>query len=255
VQALLDRLGELGATVVEVDTDGIYFVPPAASPAVSEDHLVSELSAVLPEGIQLELDGRYVAMFSYKMKNYVVLDDRGKLLIKGSGLRSRGIELFQRLWMEEMFRLLLTGRREEIPALVSRWEEDFRAHRVPLKQFMKTETLQESLAVYRQKLEAGARNVGAAYELAQASSRSYQPGDQVSYYVTGDSKRVKVNEAAKLAAEWSPSAPDENTAYYVSKLQELYEKFRPLIEQDGLSPVVLAEPAPAAPEQGRLYED
>jgi DNA polymerase elongation subunit (family B) len=221
---------------------------------VSEDHLVSELSAVLPEGIQLELDGRYVAMFSYKMKNYVVLDARGKLLIKGSGLRSRGIELFQRLWMEEMFRLLLTGRRDEIPALLSRWEEDFRAHRVPLKQFMKTETLQESLGVYRQKLQAGARNVGAAYELAQGSSRSYQPGDQVSYYVTGDSKRVKVNEAAKLAAEWSPDAPDENTAYYVAKLQELYEKFRPLIEQDGLSPVVEAEPAPAVPEQGNLYD-
>ena len=120
---------------------------------------------------------------------------------------------------------------------------------------MKTETLQESLAVYRQKLQAGARNVGAAYELAQGSSRSYQPGDQVSYYVTGDSKRVKVNEAAKLAAEWSPTAPDENTAYYVAKLQELYEKFRPLIEQDGLSPVTEAEPAPVAPEQGRLYDD
>ena len=58
-------------------------------------------------------------MFSYKMKNYVLLDERGKLLIKGSGLRSRGIELFQRRWMEEMFRLLLTGRRDEIPALVA----------------------------------------------------------------------------------------------------------------------------------------
>jgi DNA polymerase I len=262
VQALLDRLGELGATVVEVDTDGIYFVPPPASPGgspggspgASEEQLVSELSAVLPEGIQLELDGRYVAMFSYKMKNYVVLDERGKLLIKGSGLRSRGIELFQRLWMEEMFRLLLTGRRDEIPALVRRWEEDFRAHRVPLKQFMKTETLQESLGVYRQKLQAGARNVGAAYELAQGSSRSYQPGDQVSYYVTGESKRVTVNEAAKLAAEWSAAAPDENTAYYVAKLQELYEKFRPLIEQDGLSPVVEAEPLPAASEQGSLFD-
>ena len=255
VQALLDRLGELGATVVEVDTDGIYFVPPAAPPTASEDHLVSELSAVLPEGIQLELDGRYVAMFSYKMKNYVVLDARGKLLIKGSGLRSRGIELFQRLWMEEMFRLLLTGRRDEIPALVSRWEEDFRAHRVPLKQFMKTETLQESLAVYRQKLQAGARNVGAAYELALASARSYQPGDQVSYYVTGEGKRIKVNEAATLAAEWSEGAPDENTAYYVAKLQELHEKFRPLIEQDGLAPVVEDEPPPAPPEQTRLYDD
>jgi DNA polymerase elongation subunit (family B) len=253
VQALLDRLGGLGATVVEVDTDGIYFVPPARP----EEQLVAELSGALPEGIQLELDGRYVAMFSYKMKNYVVLDARGKLLIKGSGLRSRGIELFQRRWMEEMFRLLLTGRREEIPALVKRWEEDFLAHRVPLKQFMKTETLQESLAAYREKLQAGTRNVGAAYELALASARSYQPGDQVSYYVTGESKRIKVNEAAKLAGEWSETAPDENTAYYVAKLQELYEKFRPLIEQDGLVAVVDDEPAPAAAtaEQTRLYEE
>jgi len=73
--------------------------------------------------------------------------------------------------------------------------------------------------------------------------------------VTGDSNRIKVNEAAKLATEWSPAAPDENTEYYVAKLQELYEKFRPLIEQDGLSPVVEAEPPPAAPEQGRLFDD
>ena len=254
VQALLDRLGGLGATVVEVDTDGIYFVPPVEP----EEQLVAELSKALPDGIQLELDGRYVAMFSYKMKNYVVLDARGKLLIKGSGLRSRGIELFQRLWMEEMFRLLLTGRREEIPALVKRWEEDFLAHRVPLKQFMKTETLQESLTAYREKLQAGTRNVGAAYELALASARSYQPGDQVSYYVTGEGKRISVNEAAKLAGEWSEAAPDENTAYYVSKLQELYEKFRPLIEQDGLTPVVDDEPEPPPPppaQQQLLYEE
>jgi DNA polymerase I len=251
VQALLDRLGGLGATVVEVDTDGIYFVPPV----VPEDELVAELSKALPESIQLELDGRYVAMFSYKMKNYVVLDARGKLLIKGSGLRSRGIELFQRLWMEEMFRLLLTGRRDEIPALVKRWEEDFLAHRVPLKQFMKTETLQESLTAYREKLQAGARNVGAGYELALASARSYQPGDQVSYYVSGEGRRISVNEAAKLAGEWSEAAPDENTAYYVAKLQELYQKFRPLIEQDGLAPVFDDEPAPApAAQQQLLYE-
>jgi DNA polymerase elongation subunit (family B) len=156
--------------------------------------------------------------------------------------------------MEEMFRLLLTGRRTEIPALVARWVEDFRAHRVPLRQFMKTETLQESLAAYRDKLAAGGRNAGAAYELARASQRPYQPGDQISYYVTGDSKRVKVNEAAKLATDWSPSAPDENTAYYVGKLEELYEKFRPLIEQEGLRPVTEDEPAPAVPEQPGLYD-
>jgi DNA polymerase, archaea type len=233
VISLVERLGELGASVIEVDTDGLYFVPPEGQ---DEEALMAELERVLPSGIQLELGGRFEAMLSYKMKNYVLLDHRGKLLIKGSGLRSRGIELFQRRWLEEMFRLLLTGRREEIPALVKRWQEDFEAHRVPVKQFMKTETLQESPAGYQDKLRGGKRNVSAAYELALRSERPYQAGDQVSYYVAGDGKRVKVNEAAKLAAEWNPAVPDENTAYYLAKLHDLYEKFRPLIEQDGLAP-------------------
>ena len=70
----------------------------------------------------------------------------------------------------------------------------------------------------------------------------------MSYYVCGDDKRVKVNEAAKLATEWNPEAPDENTAYYVSKLEDLYEKFRPLIEQDGLSPAT-SDCAPEPPVQ------
>jgi DNA polymerase elongation subunit (family B) len=246
VQALVARLGELGAAVIEVDTDGIYFTPPPEQVgADAEARLIAELERVLPSGIQLELDGRYEAMLSYKMKNYVLLDERGKLLIKGSGLRSRGIELFQRRWMEEMFRLLLSGRREEIPALVARWREDFGGHRVPLKQFMKTETLQESPAGYQEKLRAGKRNPAAAYELALRSARPYQPGDQVSYYVCGDDKRVKVNEAAKLATEWNPATPDENTAYYVSKLDDLYEKFRPLIEQNGLcAPSIDSAPEP-----------
>jgi len=243
VMSLVKRLGELGASVIEVDTDGLYFVPPAGR---DEESLMTELEQMLPPGIQLELGGRYEAMLSYKMKNYVLLDHRGKLLIKGSGLRSRGIELFQRLWLEEMFRLLLTGRREEIPALVKRWQEDFEAHRVPVKQFMKTETLQESPAGYQDKLRDRKRNVSAAYELALRSERPYQAGDQVSYYVAGEGKRVKVNEAAKLATEWNPAAPDENTAYYLAKLHDLYEKFRPLIEQDGLAPAGDEEPEGAA---------
>jgi DNA polymerase I len=245
VQRLVAQLGELGAAVIEVDTDGIYFVPPLGG---DEDALVAELERALPPGIQLELDGRYEAMLSYKMKNYVLLDARGKLLVKGSGLRSRGIELFQRRWMEEMFRLLLTGHADEIPALHQRWQTDFQAHRVPVRHFMKTETLQESPAGYQDKVREGKRNPSAAYELALRSQRPYQPGDQVSYYVTGAGARVKVNEAAKLAVAWDPAAPDENTAYYLAKLDDLYEKFRPLIEQDGLRPAGEANEPPESPQ-------
>lgn len=245
VQSLVDRLRDIGATVIEVDTDGLYFVPPAwlagegraADQHLGEARLLAVLADELPAGIQLELDGPFPAMLSYKVKNYVLLDSRGRLLVKGSGLRSRGIELFQRQWMEEVFRCLLGGRRQDVPALVRRWEEDFLHHRVALRQFMKTETLQDSLAAYQEKVRTGRRNSAAAYELALRADRPYQAGDQISYYVSGGEPQVKVNEAAKLASTWDPSAPDENTGYYLAKLRELQAKFLPLIQYDGLRPI------------------
>ena len=156
--------------------------------------------------------------------------------------------------MEEMFRLLLTGRRTGIPALVQRYLDNFAAHRVPVKQFMKTETLQDSLETYREKVREGKRNPAAPYELALGSERPYQPGDQVSYYVTGQGLKVKVNEAAKLATQWDPGAPDENVEYYQAKMRELWEKFRPLIEQDSLIPIQ-EETEEAAPTQLTLSDE
>jgi len=74
------------------------------------------------------------------------------------------------------------------------------------------------------------RNPAAPYELALKSERPYQPGDQVSYYVTGNGVKVKINENCKLATQWDPNSPDENVEHYKEKLKELYEKFRPFTE-------------------------
>jgi len=232
IQAVMAWLRARGATVIEVDTDGLYFVAPedVRSPQ-DEDRLLADLTATLPEGIALELDGRYQAMFSYKMKNYALLDDAGRLTITGSGLRSRGLELFQREWMEEMFLHLLRGEPQKIRELTRRYAEAFERHALDVSKFMKTETLQDSLDTYREKIKGSRRNPAAAYELALRSERAHQPGDQVSYYVAGTSKRVKVHEAAKLASQWDPQNPDENVEYYKAKLVELEEKFRPFFAQ------------------------
>ena len=231
IQSAVAWLKTKGSTVIEVDTDGIYFVPPGETATETDEaRLIEELAATLPSGIDLELDGRYAAMFSYKMKNYALLDRSGRLIIKGSGLRSRGLELFQRRWLEEMLLLLLNGDKEAIPALYRRYLEELEQHRMDVALFMKTETLQDSLDGYQAKIKEKKRNAAAVYELALKAERPYQPGDQISYYVTGRSAKVKINENCKLASQWDAGNPDENVEHYKAKLEELYEKFRPFIE-------------------------
>ncbi|MBI2879808.1 MAG: hypothetical protein HYY19_08815, partial [Candidatus Rokubacteria bacterium] len=64
-----------GAVVVEIDTDGLYLVPPPEVRTEEEaERFMAEAAAILPEGIRLEQEGVYPAMFSYKMKNYALLD-------------------------------------------------------------------------------------------------------------------------------------------------------------------------------------
>jgi DNA polymerase elongation subunit (family B) len=237
IKGIVDWLETQGCRIIEVDTDGLYFTLPDEMDPSAADHLLDNLGSTLPEGIRLELAGRFRSMFSYKMKNYALLDEHGKLIIKGSGLRSRGLELFQRQWMKEMMLLLLRGEREKVQELTDRYLKDFDTHRFPVQMFMKTETLQDSLETYQQKVKAKKRNPAAHYELALKSARPYQPGDQISYYVSGQGAKVKVHEAATLASQWDPQRPDENVEYYKAKLLDLYEKFQPFIEQEGLVPI------------------
>jgi len=233
---ILERLDALGATVLEVDTDGVYFVPPADHRSQDDDKLLAALGADLPEEIVLELDGRYAAMLSYKAKTYALLDEKGRVTLKGSGFRSRGLEPLQRQVIEEVVRLLLIGRGPDVKPAIDRWLGELAARRVPVKTLARTETIQETLASYRERVAAGARNPSAAYELALASGRSVQTGDQVSYYVAGRGANVSVNDHAKFLVAWSPERPDENVEYYQAKVFEIWERFRPFAESDGLRP-------------------
>jgi DNA polymerase elongation subunit (family B) len=255
IQAAVAALEECGAQVIEVDTDGIYFVaPPGADDEPAVQRLVEGIGAAMPEGVRLEIDGRYPAMLSYKMKNYVLLEEPGEMTIRGSGLRSRGLERFQRRFMEEMFRLMLENRADEILALYEDWRGRLAGHVFGISDLMKTETLQDSPEVYRDKVGGKRRNVSAAYELALKAGRRYLSGDQISYYVAGRGIKVKVNAAARLAAEYDPANPDENVEYYQAKLAELYAKFKPYAERRGLFSPDEVDGAAEAPEQQSMFE-
>lgn len=222
LRQMIDWLKTEGAQVVEVDTDGIYFVPPANRTA---GELRDSLGKILPPGIEVEFDEQFNAMFSYKAKNYALLTRDGDVIIKGGALKSRGLEKFQRVFLEEMIRLVMNGKAQDIGRLRDRFEQEIRAGEMPIDMLMKTDTLQDSLDKYRAKIAGSARNRAAAYELALASGRAYKPGDQISYYIKTTPKRVAAYEAARLASDFDPRNRDENVDYYVAKLDELVKKF------------------------------
>src|SRR5438445_1786507 len=244
LKKMIDWLNAHGAQVIEVDTDGIYFVPPssveagvspakrksnaagtAATTAAEIEQLREGLAKELPPGIEVEFDEQFDAMFSYKAKNYALLTRDGDVIVKGGALKSRGLEKFQRVFLEEMIKLLMQGKPEAISQLREEFEGKIRDREWNIDMLMKTDTLQDSLEKYRAKIAGSARNRAAAYELALASGRNYRPGDQISYYIRATPKKVAGYEAAKLANEFDAEKRDENIDYYLAKLDDLVKKF------------------------------
>lgn len=227
--AMIEWLRTHGATPVEIDTDGIYFIPPDFGPDEAtgrkQEAFRQDFAASLPDGIEIEFDGEFKAMFSYKMKNYALLCEDGEVIIKGAALKSRGLEPFQRRFLESVLRYRLEDRGAEIPKLKAEYETGIRDGTWPIQELAKTERLQDAPATYAAKRGKGARARNAAYELALRSGREYRAGDQISYYVTGTRKSVAVHEYAKPVSEWDPEHRDENVAYYLAKLEALYKKF------------------------------
>ncbi|MDD4818324.1 MAG: DNA polymerase domain-containing protein [Victivallaceae bacterium] len=228
LRSMLDYLTANGCTVLEADTDGVYFTPPEtnAAPAV----WLTGVQTVLPPGIEIEIDGSYVAMFCYKSKNYALLGADGEMEISGAALKSRGLEPFQRDFMAVIIDALLRGDDRPIRTKYTELYNAISGGLLPVAELAKTETLKDSAATYKRKMADGSGRRSAAYELAAQSGRDYLPGDQITYYVTGEKKNVPVAGNAKLLSD-APETPDYNRAYYLKKLDDLRDKFAGFISE------------------------
>src|SRR5437899_71466 len=97
-------------------------------------------------------------MFSYKTKNYALLTKEGDVVIKGGALKSRGLEKFQRLFLEEMIKLIMKGSLEAIVDLRNEFEKKIRNREWNIGMLMKTDTLQDWLEKYRAKIADSPRS-------------------------------------------------------------------------------------------------
>ncbi len=237
---MLEFLKSDGAKIIEMDTDGIYFQPgtsPASGDQYEKDPAIlkkteAKIQKILPDGIEVELDSVYPAMFSYKSKNYALLNPNGEISITGAALKSRGLEPFQRDFLKSMMEFLLKGENDKILAMLDEYRDAIMNRKWPVAKFAKTETLQDSPDKYKKKIDSGKGRRSAAYELAINSDREYRQGDQISFYVTGEKKRVSVVDNSILLKD-APEQRNDNTVYYTAKIDDLFAKFAEFIPNSG----------------------
>ena len=110
VLALLCReLAARGVTLVEADTDGVYFAVPECWTEADERLVVADVGALLPPLVQLEFEGRYQAMLSHEPKNYALAGYDGTLVLKGVAFRSSRAEPFGEAFLRRAIARLLAG--------------------------------------------------------------------------------------------------------------------------------------------------
>jgi DNA polymerase elongation subunit (family B) len=108
VLSLLCReLSRRGVTLLEADTDGVYFAVPLGFGEEDERRIVAEVAALLPDKVHLEFEGRYAAMLSHETKNYALLPHEGPLVLRGVAFRSSRAEPFGEAFLRRAVESLL----------------------------------------------------------------------------------------------------------------------------------------------------
>jgi len=114
LEFMCGALAERGVTLLEADTDGVYFAVPASWTEADERRVVGEVAALLPPLVQLEFEGRYAAMLSHEPKNYALLGYDGALLLRGVAFRSSRAEPFGEHFLRRALELLLV---DDVPGV------------------------------------------------------------------------------------------------------------------------------------------
>jgi len=232
-----------GCRIVEVDTDGIFLIPP--NPIQTEEaeiNLVKEVSKTMPEGITIGFDGRFKKMISYMKKNYMLVDYDGNLKIKGSSLVSRSGERFGRAFVRRGFEYLLEEDIVGLHNLYIECREKIINREMDIADLSRTETMKTAIEDYKKDVCAGSRPKAVTYELAIRSKMRVTKGDRITYYIAGTGLGSGTfSDKGKLVAEWNAKNPDQNVDFYLKRLDEFAQKFRPFFKDSDFSKIFTAD--------------
>jgi DNA polymerase elongation subunit (family B) len=215
------ELAARGVTLLEADTDGVYFAVPEGWSEADERRVVAEVAALLPPLVQLEFDGRYAAMLSHEPKNYALLAYDGSLLLRGVAFRSSRAEPFGETFLRQSIARLLAedvgGIRDVYVAAL----DSLRRRELPVYEVSSRVRLTKTPAQY---LETRDTRRELPYEAMLASGRtSWSAGDRIRVYRTksGSGGVIEEPEDGTVAIERADSR-DYDVEHYARVLRETF---------------------------------
>jgi DNA polymerase elongation subunit (family B) len=220
LELMCRELAARGVTLLEADTDGVYFAVPEAWDEAKERRVVAEVAALLPPLVQLEFEGRYAAMLSHEPKNYALLGYDGSLLLHGVAFRSSRAEPFGEKFLRRSIALLLVGDVSGVRDLYVATLDSLRRREVPVLDVSSRVRLTKTPKQY---LDSRATRREMAYEAMLASGRtSWNAGDRVRVYRAKSGTGRVIEESEDETAAKSVDCRDYDVDHYAHLLRETF---------------------------------
>jgi DNA polymerase elongation subunit (family B) len=218
LQGLIGEFARHGCSVLEADTDGIYLSSGEYFDRPAE--LLARVVPVLPAGIELEFDGRYDAMFCYKAKNYA-LREGDRVILRGSALRSRGVEPYLKKLTDSLIRFLLGAGGASPVELAEGYRRRLLDRSLPVSEVAKGEVLAMNPDAYEKFIEGGGKPRRASAEAALRMSPRPRMGDRVFYFITARQKGQTSDwQRARPVGAHDPLAAPYDPEHYLEKLDD-----------------------------------
>lgn len=212
------ELAARGVTLLEADTDGVYFAVPEGWDEADERRVVEEVNGLLPPLVQLEFEGRYAAMLSHEPKNYALLGYDGALMLKGVAFRSSRAEpfgeAFLRAALVRLFAADVSGVREVYLATL----DALRSRALPTYDVSSRVRLTKSPEKYAETRESRRE---LAYEALLAGGRTaWRVGERVRVYRTQAGGAAVVPSSDDDAAGRAADPRDYDVDHYARVLRD-----------------------------------
>ncbi|MEE8167883.1 MAG: DNA-directed DNA polymerase, partial [Candidatus Hydrothermarchaeales archaeon] len=176
---------DFGLEVVYGDTDSLFVIVPGDARQKAKEFMRT-VNEALPGIIELDYEGFYKRGIFVTKKRYALIDDEGKIVVKGLEFVRRDWAPIARRTQQEVLKALLKDASPEKAAgIVRSVIEDIREHRVSLEDITMYTQLTKAISSYKN-IEP---HVVAAQKLVK-SGAEVTPGMIIGYVITKGAKMI-----------------------------------------------------------------